>query len=439
MAAKQEKNKSKLSKVLSIIVDIFFIPTIVLALICVVIMFAAKSNNKVPSVFGVSIVTVLSNSMEDKFYKNDVLLIKSVNVDEISVGDDVAFYAPINSGFVDVEGNSLIIIHRVMRIIHPVDENNKKHTFYVFAGINGFDMSVSNFEEVGVGKGDYILNSDSKCQLAVTAEEKARANYVCKLLDINYVASEANNGIPSVEEITDSRTSRMQYVIGDSDTTVNGNYNYIIGKFSHKLIPLLAWFINFSATTLGIVILVIIPTLILIAFIIISMIKEVQRAREEDSEENIEIQKNMEYIKTANALSESDKAKEELEHQKEQQQGPSADEKAQAEVNNEMVIGSITGKEFIDKDKNKSKELTKKIPTRKLAGTGEKSDNLSKFKKIPTRKAPKNENGGSSISNSAEQKTLPKKVSKKPNIKKIPRRRTDAWQMSLEEKKKTKQ
>jgi len=85
MAAKQEKNKSKLSKVLSIIVDIFFIPTIVLALICVVIMFAAKSNNKVPSVFGVSIVTVLSNSMEDKFYKNDVLLIKSVNVDEISV------------------------------------------------------------------------------------------------------------------------------------------------------------------------------------------------------------------------------------------------------------------------------------------------------------------------------------------------------------------
>ena len=420
MAEKKAK-KSKLSKVLSIIVDVLFVPIVILALICIVIMFTAKSNNKVPSILGKSIVTVESSSMEDKFFVGDVLVIEKVDVDDIKVGDDIAFYAPLNTPYVATVGEekvSLAIIHRVLRIIYPIDDNGVKHRFFVCAGINGFSMDKAMFEEVAEGQGDYILDtSTNKCKLAQTAAEKEAANYVVRLLDIS------NPQDPTFSDIENTTTFNMQYVIGDSDTTVEGNYDYVIGRYSHKLSPILGGFINFSSSSTGILVLVIVPTFLLISFVVISMIKEVKRSKEEDSEENIAIQQNMEIIKTANALNEADMAKEQDLHQL------SNDEKAKKEVENELNVGTT-----VSSDINNGTGAPKKIPTIKrkpnpIANTEDQK--MVKPRKIPA-----------SVANNQNAQGVPKKIpTKKPtvptnsNVKKIPRNRTQAWKIAIDDKK----
>ena len=432
--AKEQTKKSKLAKTLSIIVDIFFIPVIVLALVCVIIMFTAKANNKVPSIFGKSIVTVRSESMEDKFSVGDVLLIEKVeDLKDIKVGDDIAFYAPRNTPFVEIvngEKKSLIIIHRVMRIIYPTDANGQRHRYFVCAGINGFSMDVSMFERVTEGsQGDYFLNEQTnKCELAVTPAQKANAEYVCRLFDPQL----KNPQDPTVEEIESTTTVSMQYVIGDDDTTKDGNYDYVVGAFSRKLSPIIGGFINFSATSLGIIILVIVPTLILIGFIVISMVKEVKKAKEEDSEENITIQQNMEYIKTANALSEADKAKEEAEQAKDED--VSADDKAKKEVNDELAKGA-SASSIIASGAN----APKKAPVKKAPASKSKPENAqneisandgiaqAKPKKIPTKKVADDNKVAESAQSGAPKKMPVKRnpaTTAKANIKKIPRSRT---------------
>ena len=142
MSKPEAKERSVFSKICSILIDIFIVPVIVIAFVCAILMSSAKANNKVPSVLGNSIVEVLTSSMavEGGFYPGDVLIIdQTVNKDNLQVGDCIAFYAPIESGWVYIDENnnkkSLIIFHRIVRIIYtdetingePTGKKNVKH------------------------------------------------------------------------------------------------------------------------------------------------------------------------------------------------------------------------------------------------------------------------------------------------------------------------
>lgn len=97
------KEKSKTGKILNIISNVFFCLVMVLLIIFMVYGFGNLSQNKVPSFFGQSYVRVMSNSMStpaykdgeqitDGFEKNDIVVLKKMNVSKIEVGDIIAFY-----------------------------------------------------------------------------------------------------------------------------------------------------------------------------------------------------------------------------------------------------------------------------------------------------------------------------------------------------------
>lgn len=91
---KKKKSREKsFYKAISIITDILIIPIIFVAILSAVSMLNAKNNNRVPSLFGYSAVTILSDSMEPSGYNvGDVVLIKEVKINELRRGDIIAFY-----------------------------------------------------------------------------------------------------------------------------------------------------------------------------------------------------------------------------------------------------------------------------------------------------------------------------------------------------------
>lgn len=90
---KKGKEKTSFGKVLGIITDILLLPVIILSLFTSFVMINAKSENKVVSILGYSVVKILSGSMVDAGYNiGDYTMIKKVNTEKLRVGDDIAFY-----------------------------------------------------------------------------------------------------------------------------------------------------------------------------------------------------------------------------------------------------------------------------------------------------------------------------------------------------------
>ncbi len=79
-------------RILDLVTDILMIPIVILSAVCTVIMFNARTSNQVPSIFGISAVEILSGSMLPGFKKTDIVVLERVQINEIQVGDDIAFY-----------------------------------------------------------------------------------------------------------------------------------------------------------------------------------------------------------------------------------------------------------------------------------------------------------------------------------------------------------
>ena len=73
--------------------DFLLWPIMLISLFSSFFMLVQKKQNKVTSIFGFSLVNVLSGSMEDEgFLKNDTVLTKNVNERDIQLGDIIAIY-----------------------------------------------------------------------------------------------------------------------------------------------------------------------------------------------------------------------------------------------------------------------------------------------------------------------------------------------------------
>ena len=94
---------------MAIISDIVFIPIVIISIFTSIYMIKAKKDNKVNSIFGYSLVKILSGSMIDAGYDiDDMVLIKQVETDDIRVGNDIAFYEFYDS--LDPTKNELTLI-----------------------------------------------------------------------------------------------------------------------------------------------------------------------------------------------------------------------------------------------------------------------------------------------------------------------------------------
>lgn len=65
---------------------------IALALLLVNI-FGAKIKGKVPSIFGYSVINIISSSMEDEIPKDSYILIKKVAPEDVKIDDIICFYS----------------------------------------------------------------------------------------------------------------------------------------------------------------------------------------------------------------------------------------------------------------------------------------------------------------------------------------------------------
>ena len=85
--------KSKLLKALKIAAKgSWWCVVIALALLLVNI-FGAKIKGKVPSVFGYSVINIISSSMEDEIPKDSYILIKKVAPEDVKINDVICFYS----------------------------------------------------------------------------------------------------------------------------------------------------------------------------------------------------------------------------------------------------------------------------------------------------------------------------------------------------------
>ncbi len=73
--------------------DILLIPILVLALVVTLIIFTQNQSNKVPSFFGLSVVRILSSSMQNSGFRvGDSVFIVSTDTNTLWTGDIIAFY-----------------------------------------------------------------------------------------------------------------------------------------------------------------------------------------------------------------------------------------------------------------------------------------------------------------------------------------------------------
>ena len=263
MAKKTEKSeRSRFGKICSVITDILVFPVIIIAFACAIFMSSAKANNKVPSIFGNSIVEVLTNSMDlgtPQSYKvGDVLIInQNINLDQIEVGDCLAFRAPKQSGFVDNEGNSLIIFHRVVRIVY-VNDNDINKRYFVCHGDNAGPLTfvpAQNIEES-------THNAEGNIEPG--------GGYVVKLLDDDELATNQDHTLPNSQ-------AQMQYVADE----------FVVGKFKSRASGLVTGLIKFCTSTIGITAMVIIPSMVMIGLVVINMVRETKAAKKENEDDTL--------------------------------------------------------------------------------------------------------------------------------------------------------
>ena len=83
-------NKAKIIKRACAI--LWWTMVVLLALLLVKVI-GAKLSGKVPTVFGYSVINIISGSMEDEIPKDSYILIREVDASEVSRGDVICFYS----------------------------------------------------------------------------------------------------------------------------------------------------------------------------------------------------------------------------------------------------------------------------------------------------------------------------------------------------------
>lgn len=276
MSNKNAKNeKSRFSKICSILTDILVFPVIIIAFACAIFMSSAKANNKVPSIFGNSIVEVLTGSMDlgtpQSYKPGDILIInQNISLDNVAVGDCLAFYAPKESGFTDDNGNSLIIFHRVVRIVYvKVDDVNKR--YFVCHGDAAGALELIPAQNIDESTHD------------IDGNVQKGGGYVVKLFDDDVPATNQDNKLPTTQ-------SQLQYVADE----------FVIGSLKSRASGLVTGLVKFCTSPAGITAMVIIPSVIMIVFVVLNMINESKQAKKENEDDSLVFAQNMVGAESAN-------------------------------------------------------------------------------------------------------------------------------------------
>ena len=106
---KEEKAKSSLSVVVNIISTVVLLFSVI---ICVLIIISLKSSSGVAQIFGYTVFSVQSDSMEPVFYEGDLIVVRCTKAtDRFEVGDVISYFT------YDKAGTRFVNTHRVVEVL----------------------------------------------------------------------------------------------------------------------------------------------------------------------------------------------------------------------------------------------------------------------------------------------------------------------------------
>ena len=234
------KKNHNVYSVMGVIGDILFYPIVIITLICCLAIYTAKSENRVPSILGVSMVNIRSGSMEDAgFFKDDIVFLKETAPEKLRAGDIVGYYNTFDRVCdKDVSLTQLTCIQ----------------TFSMSKGASEYKTDV--MEEF----------REKERQGTRTPVEKLPSNTTLIFHRIIGVYMKSDGTI-------------FYYLKGDNNALPDSYFiaeDYIIGKYTYTPTVLRGLF-SFVSTPTGMISLVVIPLSILILFILFSIIEQVNR------------------------------------------------------------------------------------------------------------------------------------------------------------------
>lgn len=219
-----KKTKPTFYKVLGIIADIIMYPVLIISLLASFSMLLFNRNSSLPSFFGTSVVKIMSDSMVEKGFKvGDIVFVKKPNYDKLKVGDIVAFY-----NYAD-----------------PVDLDCREHLV---------DKESWDGTTTGTSPDGRTTSSDLKKQ--------KRAIYFHQIKSIKVSTIDGSvyyETVGATEGDTPDGFMRQDFIVGQYSYTPN----FVRG------------FCKFCASSLGMIVLVVLPLSILILFQCLSIIEQV--------------------------------------------------------------------------------------------------------------------------------------------------------------------
>ena len=280
--------QEKFRKTFRILGDVLFIPFFVIVLVASVLMYKAKINNEVPSLFGYSAVKILSGSMEPNYHEGQVVMVKMVDTSTLKIGDVIAFYDYMDP---DTDTGDLV-------------ENMSFQTFNLQTNIGTF---------LGAG-----ANENQK-----------------KVAPYSKVILHRIENISTPSNPNDENYGKLFFQTkGDSNSTVDEHWimeDYVVGILSSDN-SIVGNFFNFCTSTAGIIILIILPCVALATILTINLINEIKKYKEEELENN-----NVDNLpKDANSQDtlEKEKVLLDCENKKEEELVKNLDNKSKQQENN---------------------------------------------------------------------------------------------------------
>lgn len=85
--------KAKTIKKIKLILTSLWWTVLILLAVILINVFSAKLSGRVPSIFGYSVMNIVSGSMEDEIPKDSYILIKKTQPENIKKGDVICFYS----------------------------------------------------------------------------------------------------------------------------------------------------------------------------------------------------------------------------------------------------------------------------------------------------------------------------------------------------------
>lgn len=131
-----------MKKVLKVVVDVLAWIILIIAFLVTLLVFSSSRNNGIPSLLGVTPMSVRTDSMAPTFKAGDLIFVKKINdMYEIQVNDVITFYTLI-------DGKRVLNTHRIVEI----SDNNGTISYITRGDNNPIDDEIPVYPSDIVGK-----------------------------------------------------------------------------------------------------------------------------------------------------------------------------------------------------------------------------------------------------------------------------------------------